>query len=155
MIPTNMCQLAATLNLTINQFRALGGIFPVSATMTLGPGTPDNFTLHGKNVKIELPQGQPSSVTLTFALPDPNYVLLGIAFAANTKGSSSLGRTEFPSVAITRNAPGGPTGSTMVVTDSCDPSQNAVRFNYVIMVQSVSTAEIGIIDPDIETEVEN
>ena len=151
MIPTNMCQLAATLNITINQFRALGGIFPVSATMTLAPGTPDAFTIHGKNVTIELPQGQQSSVTLTFVLPDPNYVLLGIAFASNTKGSSSLGRTEFPSVAITRNSQ----GSSMVVTDSCDPSQNAVRFNYVIMVQSVNTAEIGIIDPDIETEVEN
>lgn len=145
-----MSPLAATLNFTINRFRPMGGIFPISATMELGTVTPENFTVHGKNLNISLPNGYSGAVTLTFQLNDNAHVLLGIAFAANEEGSTSLGRTEFPTVALTRLG----NSSTMVVSDSCTPSQNGVRFNYVILVQSVRTGEIGIIDPEIETDIE-
>jgi hypothetical protein len=40
----------------------------------------------------------------------------------------------------------------MVVTDACMKQCDNVTFSYVILVQEVATANIGLIDPEIETE---
>lgn len=145
-----MTQNTATLNLTINQFRPLGGVFPISASLALsnvqGSAT---IVTHGKNVKITFPPGPPQPVVLTFALNDPDHVLLGIVFAANQAGKISAGRSQFPTIDITRNSNG---QSTMVVTDNCLQQDVGVRFNYLVLVQSLSKGEIGIIDPDIDDQ---
>ncbi len=145
-----MSQNTATLNLTINQFRPLGGVFPISATLSLSNVQgPASFVTHGKNLKISFPQSQPAPVVLTFALNDPDHVLLGIVFAANQPGKVSAGRSQFPTINISRNSNG---QSSMVVTDNCLQQDVNVRFNYLILVQSLSKGEVGIIDPDIDDQ---
>jgi hypothetical protein len=80
-------------------------------------------------------------------LSDPRYVLLGAAFK-NPNGG--VGQEEFRDVGIERD----PYGSEMVITDACIHECNNVTYDYVILVQEVSTANIGLIDPDVETQGE-
>ena len=140
-----MSQISATFNVTINRFRPLGGVFPISASFAL-PVPVTGITLSGKTISVSVPAG--TTVQLIFNLPDPNFVLLGIAFAANESGPVVVGRQEFPSVSISRST----SGSQMTVLDACISNFNDVRFNYVIMVQSLRNGDIGLIDPAIVSE---
>jgi len=134
--------IPATITIDIQQFRSLGGVFPITCGFSLTQGDPNIFVLDGKNIYIRVPLGQ--AVQLTFALPDPGYVLLGIAYESST-GSSSTGRTQFPTITLNRS----PRGCTMVVTDS---GASQASYDYVILVQNALTGEIGIIDPVIENQ---
>ena len=137
----------ATLQITINAFNPIGGIYPINATLALTAGDPGIFSLqNGETLMITLPSQQ--TVQLTYQLPDPRYVLLGLALG-NAKGSA--GRTEFPTITLNRD----PNCSQMFVTDSALPKFSGVNFTYVILVQEVATGAIGLIDPDVETEIQD
>jgi hypothetical protein len=72
-------------------------------------------------------------------------MLLGVAFKSP---SGDVGQMEFRDVSINRDA----YGSQMTVTDSCIHECDHVTYSYVILVQETATANIGLIDPDVETE---
>ena len=147
----------ATVLLTIEKFIPMSGIYGQgqSIVATISPPTdtspppyPDDevFSGDGESIQVTIPANYPGSVQLTFQLPDPRYVLLGVSFRGPNGGA---GRMEFRTVTINRD----PFCSQMTVTDACANKFDQVDFDYVILVQEVATANIGLIDPDIETEV--
>jgi hypothetical protein len=144
----------ATVHLEIKQFVPMTGIYGQSPSIvaivhapqdiTPGPDT-DVFTKEGDKIIITVPKGYDGSVQLIYQLPDAKYVLLGAAFKGPNGG---VGREEFRNIAINRD----PFGSEMTVTDSCMDECSNVTYSYVILVQEVETANIGLIDPEIETQ---
>ena len=107
------------------------------------PETPV-FSGDGESITITIPKGYQGSVQLTFQLPDSKYVILGAAFKSPNGG---VGREEFRNVIVERDI----YGSQMTVTDECMEECDGVTFAYVILVQEVATAMIGLIDPDVDT----
>lgn len=147
---------SATVLLAINNFVPMTGIYGESPSIdaTISPPndispvpSPGVFSGDGESITITVPANYMGSVQLIYQLPDPRYVMLGAAFKGPNGG---LGRLEFRSVGLSRD----PYGSQMVVTDSCVDKCNDVEFSYVILVQEVGTANIGLIDPGIKTEGE-
>lgn len=141
---------AATLDIAINRFRSIGGLFPINATLTLQSGGSAYVSTTGEVIKVLFPPGTPpATVTLTFTLTNPNHVLLGVALAESgiTPG---VGRTEFPAISISRDAAS--STSTLVLTDECATAYRQKRFDYLLLVQDVLTGAIGMIDPGIEDE---
>lgn len=125
-----------------------------SITATLSPPkdispppypTPPVFSGDGQSITITVPKGYQGLVQLIYQLPDPRYVLLGAAFEGP---NHDAGQLEFRDIDLNRDI----TGSQMVVTDSCDKQFDKIDYSYVILVQEVATGNIGIIDPDVETE---
>jgi hypothetical protein len=115
---------------------------------------PTVFSATGKSITISLPRPYPCLVQLFFVLADTRYVLLGVAFKSPTN-PASVGRQDFPGIVINRNPSGGqqqPTESVMLVEETYGGSSTPVSFNYVILVQEVASGNIGVIDPEIETE---
>lgn len=140
-----MSTATATLGIAINTFRPIGGVYSINATMTLlQADPPEAFSFDGTTLIIKLPAGTP--VELNYQLPDPDYALLGVAFNPVDGG---VGRKEFPSIAIERDL----VGSEMTVLDASLAEDENVDYFYVILVQQVSTGDIGVIDPDIESEL--
>lgn len=147
----------ATTVLTINKFVPMVGVVGQSPTIdaTIAPPTntsvpPPNqdtpvFTGDGESITVTVPANYTGSVELTYQLPDPRYVLLGLAFK-NARGGA--GRLEFRTILINRD----PTGSQLTVTDACIPALNGIDFHYVILVEEVATGNIGLIDPGIDNE---
>lgn len=132
----------ATVNVAIQQFRPLGGIFPITATFALDPSTPQPpFELRGKSIIVHTM----APTSITFQLNDPNYVLLGVAFEADGTATPSSGRGQFPQITIQRSQG----GSSLQVQDQ-GTTQNP--YSYLLLVQQVATGEIGLIDPSIENE---
>jgi len=147
--PASHTRLTDSLTISIETFRPLGGVFPITATFIPSPGVVQEYpiSVDGTNITVSPPPGAP--VQLEFRLFDPNHILLGVAFATDS-AVAPAGQSTFPEIEIKRmiSPEGIPGGSRMIITD--DPQ--GVRpqiFNYVILVQSVRTAEIGIIDPRI------
>lgn len=147
---------SATVLLTINNFVPMTGIYGQSPSIdaTIAPPkdvspppypSPPVFSGDGQSIKITVPKGYTGSVQLIYQLPDPRYMLLGVAFKAP---NGDVGEMEFRDVSINRDA----YGSQMTVTDSCVSECDHVTYSYVILVQEVATANIGLIDPEIETE---
>lgn len=140
-----MPMLSASFTIAINMFRPLGGVFPISASITPAPGNPKCVTISGKNIEV----CSNAPVQLTFELPNPGpgpgHVLLGVAFAAN-QVDPTVGMHTFPTILINRQGPANI--STMTVTDQ-PQSVGKQHYGYVILVQSIATGEIGMIDPDI------
>lgn len=144
----------ATVLLEIEKFVPMTGIYGESPSIDAvvhepkdispGPKT-DVFSGDGNTITITVPAGYEGSVQLIYQLPDSKYVLLGAAFKGPNGG---VGREEFRNIALNRD----PYGSEMTVTDSCMDQADTVTYSYVILVQEVATANIGLIDPDIETE---
>lgn len=154
----------ATVQITINQFAPISYARGTTIDATLsapkntsatGSGGSKVFSGNGQSITVKVPKGYTGAVQITFQLPDPNNVLVGIAVGPTTTPTgASYGRREFRTVTINRDA----SGSQMTITDACVPSLSQVDYTYVILVQNVSgpnAGKIGIIDPDIETEVEN
>lgn len=149
----------AAIQIAITQFTPIAPGGPcVSATFNSPVITspPGNFTVTAPqpaSLLVTVPAAYVGAVQLTFQLPDPNYILLGIAMNPTTSpdGSRSVGRQEFRTVAINRD----PSGSQMTVTDACLANFVNLDFTYVILVQRVSDGAIGMIDPDIDNETEN
>ena len=148
----------ATVQVTINQFNPIGSPSGnIAATLsapnnTSAPGTGGKKVFSGgsaEQLTVTLSNNYLGAVQLTYQLPDPTYVLLGISVNPTTVGSgSSVGRQQFRTITISRD----PTGSQLTVTDSCLPGFNMIDFNYVILVQQVSNGQIGLIDPDIDNK---
>jgi len=136
----------AKFTITINKFRPLGVAFPISASVVPSPENPPFITIHDKNITVKgnVP------VKLIFQLPNPQrdqgFVLLGVAFAANSS-SITVGLHTFPTIIIDRF----PDRSEMTIANH--PQDVGVqRYDYVILVQSVATGELGIIDPALVNE---
>lgn len=147
------------LTVTVTQFRSLGAITELQATLsgwtgfhTPGnvpmPQPPPTLTMTGDNVTIssEYP------VRLIYNLPDSRYLLVGIAWKADV--TNSVGEVTFPDVLVRRNCnvpdpykPDVPGGSCLTVTDN---AQDPGNYNYVLLIQEVSTGEIGFYDPGMD-----
>lgn len=146
----------ATVLLEITEFRPMTGSFEnsPSCVATIYPpkdtsavqGPYPVFSGDGQSITITVPKGYQGSVLLTYQLPSIEYVLVGIAFKPHA--SAGVGQLEFPIVEIIRDV----TGGQMTVTDDCVHSGDDTKFEYVILVQHVASGNIGLIDPDIETE---
>jgi hypothetical protein len=146
----------ATVLLAVNRFVPMQGVtgesssiaatvFPPKDTSPPSPQSAEVFSGNGESIVVTTPKGYAGSVQLTYQLPDPRYVLLGIAFK-NPNGG--VGRVEFRSVGISRDI----YGSQMTVIDSCVNPLDGVDYTYVILVQEVVSGNIGLIDPDWENE---
>jgi hypothetical protein len=133
----------ATVNVSIQQFRPLGGIFPITATFQLDPSTPPVFELSGKSIIVRTM----TPTSITFQLADSNYVLLGVAFEADGTATPSSGRAQFPQITIQRTQK----GSSLQVQDQ---GTTPTPYSYLLLVQQIATGEIGVIDPSIENEPE-
>jgi hypothetical protein len=147
---------SATVLIKINSFNACcyapGPTKSIDATLSapqdISPGAPTGvFSTKGSCICITVPYGYQGSVQLIYQLPDPRYVLLGAMFGG-PNGGKGAGRLEFRSVSLQRDL----TGSQMIVTDACLPEFQGDQFQYVILVQEVASGNLGIIDPDIETD---
>lgn len=145
----------ATVQLTINQFVPMNGIVKQSPSIGATIAAPVNtspqpqtqvFSGDGQTITITVPKGYEGKVSLTYQLPDPNYVLLGFAFDAPDGDPGCL---QFPGIEIERD----PTGGDATVICSCDPDYNNVDYSYVILVQEVASGNIGLIDPDVEVSI--
>lgn len=146
---------SATVLLAIEQFVPMTGDFDTSPSIKAKIAPPQDispppqpvepvFSGDGESITITIPKGYQGSVQLIYQLPNPQYMLLGAAFKSD---DTSVGQIEFPTIAISRD----PYGSEMVVTNSCAHSSDGRVYEYVILIQEVSSANIGLIDPDIET----
>ena len=141
--------LSATFNITIHTFRPLGGVFPITASMAPAPSNPPSITISEKNITVK---GKcPVQLIFTLQNPpnEPGYVLLGVAFAAN-QADVTVGMHTFPTILIDRL----PKSSSMTVTDQ-PQDVGKQHYGYVILIQSIATGEIGIIDPAMRNEPEN
>lgn len=149
----------ATTQITIVEFKPMSGVIAdspciaatISPPVNTSPQPPNQtvpvFSGDGESITITVPKGYTGSTQLTYQLFDSRYVLLGLAFQGPNGGA---GRTEFSSIAIERDT----TSTQITVTDACVPALAGIDFNYVILVQEAATGFIGIIDPDIETDIE-
>lgn len=146
----------ATVQITINQFVPMNGVLAQSPSIDATLGRPINtspqpqtdvFSGDGQHIIIKVPAGYEGKVNITYQLPDPRYVLLGFAF--DTPKGGDAGCIQFPGIEIERD----PTGGDATVICSCDPDFYNVDFDYVILIQEVATGNIGLIDPDVEVEI--
>ena len=145
----------ATVLIAIEEFVPMTGVVGQSPSIaaTISPPRDTSaqpapvpvFSGDGESILITVPKGYVGSVQLTYQLPDPRYVLLGVAFKGPNGG---VGRVEFRAIGIERDI----YGSQLTVTDACMNVCNGIEFTYVILVQEVATGNIGLIDPDIENE---
>lgn len=147
---------SATVLLSIQEFIPMKGIFGQSPSIVAKIAPPQDisppphpnppvFSGDGESITITVPKGYRGSVQLIYQLPDPKFVLLGAALKSPDGG---VGRVEFRGVAVNRD----PYSSQMLVTDSCASQCFGVKFAYVILVQEAATGNIGLIDPDVETD---
>ena len=157
-LPTGM------LTVTVTQFRSLGALTELQATLSdwsgfhTRPGVPmpeppPTLTLTDNNVTIS----STGPIRLIFNLPDPRYVLLGVAWQADVR-DNCVGEKTFPTVFIERDSSAQPwwqpvnsPGSFLTVTDN---AQNPGHYEYVLLIQDVSTGEIGMFDPGMDNEGE-
>lgn len=147
----------ATVLLSIQGFVPTSGIYGqgpfIDATVnpptdTSPPPKPpyEVFTGDGQSITITISSTYVGAVALTFQLPSPDYVIIGLAFKSV---GGQVGQAEFPAMTIYRD----PSGSQLTLIDSCDAQDDKLDFNYSILIQEVSSGNIGVIDPDIETVV--
>lgn len=147
---------SATVLLTIEKFKPMSGVVAKSPTIDAVIGAPQDisppphpadpvFSGDGESITITVPEGYNGTVQLIYQLPDPKYVILGAAFRSPNGGA---GRLEFRDVDLYRDS----FGSEMTVTDECLDQYYGDTFSYVILVQEVGTGNIGLIDPDVETD---
>jgi hypothetical protein len=145
---------AATVQVTINKFVPAcynDGTSP-SCVATLGPPQdispvkiPGMFTQKDNCIYVTVPKGYQGSVQLVFQMPDKKYVLLGALFAGPHGGG---GRTEFRDISLQRDI----YGSQMAITDACRDKVFGEKYVYSILLQEVASENVGIIDPEIETD---
>ena len=151
----------ATVVITINQFSPISYTKKNYIDATLGPpkntsapgsGGKKVFGGGGQQITVKVPKAYAGAVQLTFQLPDPNYVLVGVAMHPTpTKDGVCVGRQQFRSIAINRDL----SGSQMTVTDACLADFLNVNFKYVILIEACTgpdAGKIGVIDPDIDNE---
>ena len=138
----------ATLNVTIDQFRPIGGVFPTSATIRLASPVKGITVINGDIIiKTCAP------VNLVYEIDSADYIFIGAAFDANTP-DVDVGTDEFPLVTINRNASSKTVANTMSVYNANRPEDRDKNYSYVLLVQDTTSGAIGIIDPIIRNDVE-
>lgn len=154
----------ARIKITITTFRTTNGKFGPDQPegsyidahlsdlqdISARPAVPSVFTLVRQGdddvLKIKIPKGYHNGATVLYQLPDPNYVVLGIAFSIPDIDRHDVGREVFPLIEINRDSD----TSEMSIIDMCDEIPGRSRaFTYGILIQKVETGEIGIYDPTI------
>jgi hypothetical protein len=137
----------ATINVTVNQFRPLGGVFPISAVLELDEPAPGITVSDDGSIVVKSDE----PMTIVFHLTSPDYVFTGAAFSTKSK-RTDVGALEFPVVTINRSPNGTPSGNCLSIVDANEPQNLGKRYNYVLLVQNAATAEIGMIDPGMVNE---
>jgi hypothetical protein len=133
--------ITANLKVDILQFRPLGGVFPITCSISLIEPS-SGVKVHEGNIVVT--DKEPAS--LVFQLSNPAYVFVGVAFDAQTP-DSDVGATEFPTVTINRLATGNPPRNSLTVLDANNPANAKKRYTYALLIQKKATGEIGLIDP--------
>lgn len=123
-------------------------LWPLTDTSPNAPTGVFQYSLKEDPMLVaKLPKGYVGTIGLTYQLPDPRYLLIGIAFNPK-KSHGDSGCREFPTININRD----PYGSQLTLIDACLPEFDQVVFNYVILVQEAATGLIGLIDPSEEND---
>ncbi len=136
----------ATLAVTITQFNPIGS-GKVGFTLAMQGATPTGiFSFSNNKLTISASRGQ--KLHVIFSLPSSDYVLIGVAL---TGAPGHVGRGQFPHVDIKRSD----TGTIMCVTDVAPSTDGSTSFTYDLVVQETEQGQLGLIDPGIETDVEN
>jgi len=138
--------ITAIINVTINQFRPLGGVFPVTAAMELVAPVP-GVVFNNGNIVIRTKD----PVTLVFQLTGPDFVFVGTAFNTD-EPAVDLGVDEFPTVKINRTPTRGLLPNSLSVVDANLQKSDGNDYSYVLLIQSTRTGEIGMIDPTVSNE---
>jgi hypothetical protein len=121
-----------------------------TASLSLASANPANCFryLDGDDTLVITAPEETPKVFIYFKLQDPAHVIVGLAFEPNQSGELA-GRREFPGISITRNQ----TLTTLGVEDEyMSVTGEGSSFPFVIVIQQVSTGDIGIIDPLIRNE---
>jgi hypothetical protein len=138
--------VTAFIQVTIMQFRPLGGVFPISAVFRTPNPTPGVTVVNGN---IVVKTGAPTN--LVFQLGDPAYVFTGAAFDTKSP-DTDVGAVEFPLVTINRSPSSNLPPNCLSVMDANLQANYNKSYSYVLLVQNTVTGEIGIIDPNIRGE---
>jgi hypothetical protein len=149
---------SATINITDIVFTPMSGNVGstpcTEATLTLmplPPGQPTGiFTGAGSNgdsIVVSVPESSPGTVVLNFVLNNPQYTLQGLAFVPSS--NDGVGINEFPSIALSRSKG----TSLLAVTDDYLNSDDDITFDYLILIQDITTGNIGAIDPKIRSGI--
>lgn len=133
---------SATIAVSIDQFRPLGSVFPITATYSVLTASP-NIKVKGGYIAIIGSQ----AATLTFQLTEPGYVFVGATFDA-VAAKAQVGTVEFPNITINRT----PGGNTLSILDANLGKDAGTAYNYILLVQDTSTGDIGLIDPIIRDD---
>ncbi len=141
--------------LTVDTFNQIGSGNNIAFTITADPSNPDWIALTGQGADATIGVGaevSPSNPLLwNFTLTGQNqseYAFVGIFFDADSKYESPMGITDFPSISIT--PPSGSAPSTI----QFDNTLLAVDYSFQVVVQQLGTGLLGIIDPDIQADIE-
>lgn len=151
---TETTTYTATITITGIAFTPLSG--PIAsppytgAELTLLPSPPDQppgiFTGDGESIVVAAPADFTGSIVIQFTLDDPNHTLLGLVFLPS---DNHTGVSEFPSISLSRSQG----KSVLSVTDDYLKADDDITFDYRILVQRLSTGDIGAIDPKIRSGI--
>ena len=158
-VPSIPC---AVIDLDITQFRSLGAITPLEAEIVNDPVflNPDGseaqtstITVNKENGSIQVTSDCP--VRLVFNIIGQPFVLVGVAWATSELPRGT-GASTFPEVQMLRDkyiaAPFDDPqagGSSLTIMDiATDPG----FYDYVLMIQSEDTSEIGVFDPGMDND---
>lgn len=158
-VPTIPC---AVIDLNITRFRSLGSITSLEAEISNDPVflNPDGSLAQTSNITVDKQTGSvhvtsDCPVRIVFNIINQPYVLVGVAWATS-EIPRSTGASTFPDVKMLRDkyiaAPFDdpqPGGSSLDIMDiATDPGY----YDYVLMIQSENSSEIGVFDPGMEND---